>query len=166
MLALPAELRNAIYEEVLPQNTDIVVYKRLRVPPLLQVCRQVRGEAAGMWFESNRFLHDVKHCDASLLIAWDRCCSALGMFNSEHAITIRGYADWNNLMQWCKACCNDGCTFLDDTGNNRLKISSVVSAATKIAARSYKNWQSWKECKVVLAELRAAVGRYEEPWLR
>ncbi|CAK3876740.1 Hypothetical predicted protein [Lecanosticta acicola] len=61
LFQLPAELRNTIYEFVLYSEDPVVLEdlwgrSSLRFPALLQVCRQVRDEAAGIWYSSSVFL--------------------------------------------------------------------------------------------------------------
>ncbi|KAK5715899.1 hypothetical protein LTR15_009724 [Elasticomyces elasticus] len=75
LLTLPAELRNAIYELVLPQDIIIEVDQNMRAPPLLQVCREVRIETVPMWYLGNTFQHTIKHCNGELFEKWVMYCN-------------------------------------------------------------------------------------------
>lgn len=59
LLKLPAELRNQIYSECLPQGTTITTNnRRSRARPdiaILGVSRAIRGEAARIFYGNNRF---------------------------------------------------------------------------------------------------------------
>ncbi|CAK3877157.1 Hypothetical predicted protein [Lecanosticta acicola] len=70
LLALPAELRNKIYELSLPStfmlNRETHISKTASsLPPLLNVCRKTRCEALGIWLADTLFkfflLDDVKN---------------------------------------------------------------------------------------------------------
>ena len=64
LLALPAELRNEIYELVLDSSSDVPIYRvhpadtsyrRCPAPPLLQTCHKLRAEASAIFYGRNRF---------------------------------------------------------------------------------------------------------------
>ncbi|KAK3701914.1 hypothetical protein LTR37_015225 [Vermiconidia calcicola] len=49
LLRLPAELKNDIYERVLPRHSTIILDAR-RDPPLTRVCRTIRNESLPIYF--------------------------------------------------------------------------------------------------------------------
>lgn len=64
LLTLPGELRNLIYGYVLEEDIHFCVHhmlhecfvrNQLKLPPLLQVCRQIRIEATSIWFSEAIF---------------------------------------------------------------------------------------------------------------
>lgn len=57
LLDLSAELRNRIYELVLPTESEMTVSVngRCTAPPLLLCCNKIRGEARNQWYSSNNF---------------------------------------------------------------------------------------------------------------
>lgn len=59
LLKLPPELRNRIYEYVLISSEHVVVHTHEKhswsAPPLLQTCRKMRDEAAGIYYGGNTF---------------------------------------------------------------------------------------------------------------
>ena len=72
LLALPAELRNRIYEYALLQDGGIRVMPRLSQPSLLLTSRQICQESLQIWYNRNDFEVPVRDCDASLLTKWGR----------------------------------------------------------------------------------------------
>lgn len=73
LLSLPAELRNAIYQLVLPARIgDIVcIRSRDRVirPPILRVNRQIRKETASLWYTSVVFTA-ARLTDIPIALTW------------------------------------------------------------------------------------------------
>ncbi|KAK3620960.1 hypothetical protein LTR56_023096 [Elasticomyces elasticus] len=162
-LALPAELRNTIYELALLQSDDIEVDDQLRPPPLLQVSRQVREETGSMWYERNVFFQRVMDCDARLVSTWSRYCRNIGM-SGEVQIVISGVPNWSNLLEWCRELVegHSGYPFPDENDDN---MESMILSAHKIALDFNRDHRPWKDCKMVLEVLRRAVGRYDSRWL-
>lgn len=66
--SLPAELRNGIYEFAIPCSDTVAITPAhpfatgwLRQPPtLLQVCRQIRAEASGLFYARNTLYSSLK----------------------------------------------------------------------------------------------------------
>ena len=61
LLAIPPELRNRIYDEVLISSykiglTNTEEERTWRCPALLQTCTQIRREAAGIYYSRNTFV--------------------------------------------------------------------------------------------------------------
>ncbi|KAK5711052.1 hypothetical protein LTR15_012699 [Elasticomyces elasticus] len=111
LFRLPAELRNEIYEMVLLQRNpvhSIQVNRDLRVPALLQVSRQVREETLKIWFEGNGFYYTVRDCNATVMVAWERHCRPLGLYEINAELMMVGKPNWANLRKWCKTICLEG----------------------------------------------------------
>ncbi|PIB03260.1 hypothetical protein CB0940_11681 [Cercospora beticola] len=115
LFELSAELRNVIYEQVLiiSDCNDYIQLEPatgLQVPALLQVCHQVRNEAAQMYFEENFFQLWLMGCSPRLLYEWiematryvGRACVD-GKLN-DRSIDYNTYdnEDPSNIIQWCK----------------------------------------------------------------
>lgn len=64
LLRLPPELRNRIYDELLATVSQPFILTQERLsPPLLQVCRQIREEHNGMFYNATTFqFHDPTVC--------------------------------------------------------------------------------------------------------
>jgi hypothetical protein len=87
-LALPAELRNDIYEYVLqdPQNTHITGRRNFPSRALLQLSRQIREEAGSLFYGGRTFYFiDYMHLVVSI-----RCTSTQGLCH-EHQPPPHGH---------------------------------------------------------------------------
>ncbi|KAK5737774.1 hypothetical protein LTR17_006422 [Elasticomyces elasticus] len=153
LFALPAELRNSIYEEVLQQGADVSIDADTRIPALLQVSKQVRSETQAMWYEGNTFLFIITDCDGAVVSSWHRLCMALDYTDINFNIMIRGDPNWSNLMKWCKAVCEDDCVAVQGEPDDS-DLTSVVVSATSIAFRFAEVEGRWEDCEKVLLELR------------
>ncbi|GIZ42382.1 hypothetical protein CKM354_000565500 [Cercospora kikuchii] len=112
---LSAELRNAIYEQLLiVSDCDDYVQLQpatgLQVPALLQVCRQIRDEAAQMYFEENFFQLWLMGCSPGLLYQWiematryvGRACVDGKLNNRSIDYNTDDNEDQSNIIEWCK----------------------------------------------------------------
>ncbi|KAK4950828.1 hypothetical protein LTR10_010821 [Elasticomyces elasticus] len=165
LFALPAELRNSIYEEVLIHDDDIAVTIETRIPALLQASKQLRAETHAMWHERNKFVHKVLNCDAALLCSWSRhmLTFAYDPDTSLHAVDMVGKPNWTNLMTWCKAVCVENCVSVmaetDDTF-----FGSVIASATGVALRFAEIKGRWEDCEKVLLELKHMAVVHNRAW--
>ncbi|KAK4945834.1 hypothetical protein LTR10_014925 [Elasticomyces elasticus] len=188
LFRLPAELRNDIYEMVLLQRNPVhslQVNKDLRVPALLQVSRQVRHETLKIWFQGNGFYYTVRNCNASVMVAWERHCRSLGLFEIKAELMMVGDPNWPNLRKWCKAICREGvrgacpegcmtacgeeCLATRHSSSNDFQTEArhtVIISATDIACRFFGQPSAWKKCKAVLDHLQAAVCAYDGKWMK
>ncbi|KAK5690541.1 hypothetical protein LTR97_012094 [Elasticomyces elasticus] len=184
---LPAELNNDIYEMVLLQRNPVhslQVNRDLRVPALLQVSQQVRHETLKIWFEGNGFHYTVRDCNAGVMVAWERHCRSLGLYEIKAELMIVGKPNWANLRKWCKAiclegvrgACPEGCltacgeeclaTRQGSSGDYQTEARhTVIISATDIACQFFGKPSSWKNCRAVLKHLRAAVCTYDGDWI-
>ncbi|KAK5737776.1 hypothetical protein LTR17_006424 [Elasticomyces elasticus] len=162
------ELRNKIYEMVLLQEGTIRIDKKLRIPALLQVCRQIRSDTLVMWHKRNPFDIIIMHCNADLLLRWDRhfyLTIPIDVGTVKLDAHIRGKPNWANLMQWCKGVWkNGGVTFKVSPGAN--KLVQVATVATMLADRfRFPTRRPWSECEAALEDFRLAVGAFDSKWL-
>lgn len=132
LLTLPAEMCNAVYKLVLVDDEGcITVDKKFMPPGFLQLTRQVRQEASAVYYKGNTFHHEVKNCDATLMLRFDLACTPLD-FSVTKQVVIKGKPHWVNLKAWCKVLFEQGGTrthFHDHTS----KVEAVIAAATEIA---------------------------------
>ncbi|KAK5124259.1 hypothetical protein LTR85_001962 [Meristemomyces frigidus] len=73
LLALPPELRNHIYSDVLSTGDVVVIHEngtKPALPPLLQTCRQIRNEALQLYHASNIFRVRVFESQTNTALAW------------------------------------------------------------------------------------------------
>ncbi|KAK4958795.1 hypothetical protein LTR10_003591 [Elasticomyces elasticus] len=162
-LALPPELRNRIYELALLQGHTILVHKQLRIPSLLQVSRQVKKEASGIWYEGNRLRHNILDCDAGLLQKFNDHCDIIDMKSPEE-LGIYETPNWPNLIEWCKGVHAGYSESLPhDEGEDFNEVETVISSAHDIAIEAKD--QPWEKCEALLKILRRTAGRYDKRWL-
>ncbi|KAK3630330.1 hypothetical protein LTR56_017506 [Elasticomyces elasticus] len=187
LFRLPAELRNEIYEMVLLQRNPVhslQVNRDLRVPALLQVSRQVRHETLKIWFEGNGFYYTVRDCNAGVMVAWERHCRSLGLYEIKAELMMVGKPNWANLRRWCKAICLEGvrgacpegcltacgeeCLATRQSSSDDHQTEArhtVIISATDIACQFFGKPSSWRNCRAVLKHLRAAVCAYDGDWI-
>ncbi|KAK5678526.1 hypothetical protein LTS10_008970 [Elasticomyces elasticus] len=166
LFALPAELRNSIYEDVLIEDAKIEVTVNTRVPALLQVSKQTREETLSMWLQTNTFNFTITNCDASLICGWERFWSARKFRELKIKINmvLVGTPNWSALMKWCKEVCEDeagaATPQLTDT-----KFGGIITTATGIAWRFSEFYGPWARCEKVLGELRHSAALEDADWL-
>ncbi|KAK6417465.1 hypothetical protein LTR81_009214 [Elasticomyces elasticus] len=160
-LALPPELRNTIYELALLRSDHIPVVKELQIPHLLHVSRQVKKEASGIWYEGNRFRHDIRNCDAELFQRFVRHCKSLEMEVTEQ-LRIYEVPNWSNLVAWSKQF-HGGISrgLLHEEGFT--KVETVIASAHSIFHDL--NDQPWEMCEAMLKALRLTAGMLDQRWL-
>jgi len=171
LFGLPPELRNAIYEYTLPQDGVIWVSRTrpFKVPPLLQVCKQIRNEARNIWYGNNEVWIESKDCDPSPCIFWAEHRRTLDLDQDiELGIRLQGSPNWRNLAKWCEA------AFHDDEFPNEVLSSDtspapwpeVLDRALNIALQCSEMNLSWDECEWRLEALRYGAGVYDDRWLQ
>ncbi|KAK3633003.1 hypothetical protein LTR56_016051 [Elasticomyces elasticus] len=168
---LPAELRIAIYEYVLPLHEMIYisVNELTCVPALLLVCGQIRREARDIWYKGNFFCMATENCDSSLSVAWTRHCRALNLHDINVEVAITGDPNWTNVMTWCKAVFDEGALLADLPDNaerifDHFGMQASVAVALRVAQRCRNNSLTWSECEAMVTDLRYAFGGYDQRW--
>ncbi|KAK5699275.1 hypothetical protein LTR17_023368 [Elasticomyces elasticus] len=168
LLTLPPELRNAIYEYVLPQGINIEVERGMNAPPLLQVCREVRNETVPMWYLGNTFHHTVKQCNGDLFERWVMYCNKHLDRKISRSIndlvSLKGKPNWSTLLKWCKVVCEEHDARSIERKSGQSRLSTVVTAALDIAYTCEASSVPWLACKKMLDHMRYALGRYDVRW--
>lgn len=177
LLALPAELRVAIYEYTLTEDDKIVnMTPRLRLPGLLSTCRQVRAETISIWFsEVNSFGFGIQDCDAGVMRKFWRRLKLLPQANGmPYFIGLKGSKDWASVMEWCHDVWEQTAGHLPPQGEapgdlmppqgEEYNEFSAVVAGARDLARLHRG-KTWKECEKALLTLRKVVGIFEPAWL-
>ncbi|KAK3651626.1 hypothetical protein LTR56_004355 [Elasticomyces elasticus] len=166
LLTLPPELRNTIYELVLPQREDIPIIWFLRVPALLQVCRQIRNETLEMWHCGNTFTFVVQHCDADLLMRFYKHLATVGLQHVvEFQVEVKGKLNWTNLIRWCMAICALGNPRVRSAaGGSTVKVKSGITAAVGLALECHERDRGWEECLAAFGWLRFGLGAHDSRW--
>ncbi|KAK3673794.1 hypothetical protein LTR78_006348 [Recurvomyces mirabilis] len=101
--ALPPELRSWVYREALVSGTILVRSDDENIPPepaLLQICRRVRHETLGIFYQENWFLFVIEHDRADNYIRW--CNGVEHRISANTAFDFR-FADQVNFLRWVTA---------------------------------------------------------------
>ncbi|USW58685.1 hypothetical protein Slin15195_G120040 [Septoria linicola] len=99
-LELPTELRNDIYRLVLVRpkhKRDVVttIDTIPKEPALLLTCRQIRGEALGIYFRENKFTFRIRDCDAEVYLKW--CVRSKHHLAAAIEFVCEGSPNWRNF---------------------------------------------------------------------
>lgn len=150
LLALPAELRNAIYSLVLVEPSDIVIStKHYSQPPaLLATCRQVREEASSLYYSLNRFHFMVSDSQPNTPTLWlsqlpPKALRSIKTFTLESTLDAHTLADIATTVQ----------AVMDATA------AGDAQARTR-AINALEKWPEWAGFQKVLIAL---VGMWVEP---
>ena len=158
LLRLPPELRTAIYEYVLLENAEITVTNQLKPPGLFAVCCQIRTEAIGIYYTSNKFWCNIRNCNARLHVAYHKHLNRLGYRRQKVAVRVVG-ANWSNLVTWCHAVWAHVTPELGEF-EDRDEEEAVVHGAHNIARRH--RGLSWQECEDALKSFRYVVATFDK----
>lgn len=151
LLALPAELRNSIYELAMLSGKDeqVKITADFKRPGLLSACSQLRSETLGIWYHNHEFLVEVKDCDASVLNAWTGHCCDLGFRDAAIYIFQSGLMNRTALRKWCYAIFSGNRSRRVIRVEGMTQIKRIISEAHELAEHS----NSWKQCARKLDEL-------------
>lgn len=85
-------------------------------PGLLQVCRQIRAEASAIYYQENRFYHDVIDLDPDVIINfWKHAKHFLTIHDDRtHLWLTPTRNSWANLLRWLKAFHEDRAMIMND----------------------------------------------------
>lgn len=172
LLALPAEMRNEIYEWALtaPQDGEIDITADWEPPGLLATCRQIRHEALGMYFLDNTFVFNIQNCDGSLHTSW---LSEFGGYVLEDGADEcnlveyhTGNPNWQNLMTWMGGLYGLGynCHYWldDEIRNPRLDI--LIVAVGAILCNGLCQDRDWMDVEQDMEYLRLITAHYDGAW--
>ncbi|KAK5111956.1 hypothetical protein LTR85_011703 [Meristemomyces frigidus] len=166
LLALPAELRNRIYEFALLEQETVHVDDNLRRPALLDTCRQIRSEALRLWYTENAFLFTIHDCDGTVA---DKFLCSLRMLpindSKLHARYVyTGVANWKNLKAWAKLDWSDKrqLNLEPSSSNGGSPEADMIAAVSGFVGEMLD--KSWEEVDTALERLRATVARYTKSW--
>ncbi|KXT15704.1 hypothetical protein AC579_144 [Pseudocercospora musae] len=171
ILALPSELRNAIYRLALVDNDWITIDENFREPGILQSCRQIRQEARMMWCQRNNFVLPIYNADGALYRAFSRQ-QLQRISRGDHPIDYyyqfvdQAGKEWSRLMEWCALTHHGKGQFAPlpwDNLDNGRPLPTVVKTALWIA-QGLKNLP-WPMCQTVFAYYRRIAGFVDSEWL-
>ncbi|KAK4613576.1 hypothetical protein CLAFUW4_08851 [Fulvia fulva] len=107
LLALPAELGNAIYRYTLCDDNNITLTRyNYKLPALLHACTRTRKEASATYDIENTFDIDTPGFDPTVMLRFERDAQQLVDLDDITYYTgsdaSSGYY-WDNLRRWLKA---------------------------------------------------------------
>ena len=170
LLALPAELRNRIYEYTLASEipTHIMARNINRMPPpWLLSCKQIYNEALKIWFYVNQkhTVIEIDDLDARTFIHWTKRRQELKVPFNDPPVHCRTSYNWKNLMLWCKAVWAAKTYWEMSPSNGGVWASEtnlVVWSALELASDYHD--LPWQDCEQALGSLRNAISVYQPRW--
>jgi hypothetical protein len=148
---LPGEVRNLIYRFTLLEPANIKIQatpQPEQQPTLLQICRQIRREALGIYYNENKFAFSIADFDASVLIKWScssparRGCPKHLLFQAPPRSGSR-----QNLLVWLKAyfegdVTSMGGTKIPSSGRSQRKAARPLF---EMVGRMKEEGMSWEK---------------------
>jgi hypothetical protein len=106
LLALPLELRRAIYNFVFARQGPVFLYGTIPEPPLLLTCSTIRQEASPLYYTNTTFrvpLYDFDPHTALRLVTWrSGIYGSYGLYPADLTFHVRPRPHWLNLLAWLK----------------------------------------------------------------
>jgi len=166
LLDLPPELRTMMWDYTLT-STAVKVTDQFKMPPLVQVNRQIRSETRKLVFINNGFQIEIDACGARLFAKffqlWHRVVNtdkSAKKVSLQIRIGLVGDCHWLNLVRWCRLVSRGKCGSLRVGAAGRGR-SMIVEAATGLAA----NADSWEDIQRGLEVWRSVAGLNDPQWL-
>ncbi|KAK4614235.1 hypothetical protein CLAFUW4_08767 [Fulvia fulva] len=156
LLELPAELRNTIYRYTLCAEEEIAITSdsnNCHQPALLRTCRQVRQEAAPIYYHENEITIDAPDFDPSLIIAFWQHAGRHIPFDKRSKVLIdigRNVRSWNNLLSWVKAFWDGRVTYMvpGDPGDYEWNAGAgafAIAIKVKAMKGAWADVEDWLE---------------------
>ena len=166
LFALPAELRNQIYQLVLVVNTPIVIDTdpTATLPHLLAVSSQIRQEARGIYYIENKFHLRVRDFNARAYLPWVQMAEpfwAKAPHNPmKWALTTSG-PHWENLKAWLEIAHKDTRWAMIHTGGHS-EIRILCGASDVVVALRDK---PWSVVEAILPGIREMLASQDQGWM-
>lgn len=128
LFKLSSELRNLIYRFTPVKKDKISITKRQGIPEptLLSVCKIIRAETFGIYYQENKFVCKIDSCDSATLclaqpkvIAHGMSNQKSGLFKSRSHVPGKRSSDWKNLVSWLLAYRERNCAGITGVANER-----------------------------------------------
>lgn len=135
LFKLSPELRNLIYRFTLVEEKRISINKRQGIPEptLLSVCKIIRAETFGIYYQENKFVCQLDSYDPAALCLVKRKLDTNKMSNqktglSRYQIHVfgRGSPDWKNLMSSLLAYHQRRCAGITRVANERRSGPELI----------------------------------------
>lgn len=177
LLKLPPELRSHVYRFALLSVRPIEVEYNidsnvaLPTPPaLLQMCRQVRAEAYGIYYRKNTFYFCIEDFDATALIQWCRHfpweSTSKEVENTVFTFYIAPSSDWSDLLQWLEAVFHGQATAIKAipgfAGGNSTDAACALLKMASVMGREGR--LSWRQARRILGIAREGYAAFDAAW--
>jgi len=171
LLRLPPELRNRIWAAAVVQVDPIGVDSVSTKPPsLLGVCRQIRSEAIGIWYNENSFGFAIQDCDGSYMLAWTKHFHEHDDDDRELCSVQHchdGSPNWANLIKWARGLYEiDGYSQIREDGSDEDDWEAVVDSVHGIVWDAVRKEPPipWLDVARILDHLHYAVKASDPRW--
>jgi len=163
IFALPAELRNQIYRQVLVEDQITMTPEGaapLTPPPtLLQTCRRIREEAASIYFEENTFAFYVTSLDVCRVTEWADLSEQHAQANQILAFVSQ--PNWANLLHWLELFYKDECAGFEEPDADRLEQhpegAIVHHAFTMVGQLKEEPGMTWEKVRQLLESVHVCI---------
>ncbi|KAK4890306.1 hypothetical protein LTR27_010949 [Elasticomyces elasticus] len=157
LLALPPELRNRIWEHTVSREPHVTIDKETwRQPPLLRTCKQIRQEAAPMYYGLNKFSIVVTDLDFKTDIRFCRSARSCVDFPPDTSYYSSGPVQpkWESLMEGAKAV-HGG--MIQGCQHNMAVTGVLAAAAGALKIARHLRGVPWEQVEEVLIVYKSAV---------
>jgi len=139
LFKLPPELRNTIYRFAIVADNEVSITKAGGIPEpgLLSVCKIVRSEAFGTFYQENKFSCVVDDYDpASVMLAMRRASrhfsTPIGAGGiDDFSLRCSLSPHWKNLVQWLRLCNQGLCSgygYTEPHGVEQTMVAGLFGA--------------------------------------
>ncbi|KAK3723664.1 hypothetical protein LTR37_001545 [Vermiconidia calcicola] len=162
LLGLPAELRNQIYRYLLlPPGPGRVQIdgSRSHQPGLLRVCRMIHREGISIYYTDNAFTLVVQDFNVLPVQPFYELKRKYSNTDEGMTIYVSGQANWDNLLEWCKAIHGKGMVGAGDSiGDERLGLDAVMNTVFNMLE------VEWVIVEKVLIGMRKLLAARDKRW--
>lgn len=177
LLRLPAELRNMIYRQALigpqPLMTDTIAFQE---PPLLLTCKEIRSEAAPLFFAENTFRVSTDEYKITAYLKWRQvvmaaekrkeACTAATLKHTETEGSDS--ANWTNLVEWLRAVHNGTIHVVIFKPSKLQEIHGlgidVVTVGMIFRVVGNMKSKAWHKVERLLKEFRVVLTMHDPRW--
>ncbi|KAK4498049.1 hypothetical protein PRZ48_010705 [Zasmidium cellare] len=177
LFRLSAELRNRIYRDVLVEDDEIPIdtrgdpegagtADRFAQPGVLRTCRQIRSEAASIYYLENQFGFELVGVDAGKLIAFCKQASPYWRQSDILQVFVPWQSgDWGNLVEWLQAHYENrapSCSCEDDLNCGGCLVSRMFELVEVLDPAREMRWEGVE--KVLSAVKYMVESAYPDRW--
>ncbi|KAK4500664.1 hypothetical protein PRZ48_008853 [Zasmidium cellare] len=170
LLGFPAEIRNRIYEHALIEDDAIDVNPTgLPQPALLCTSRQIRTEAIGIYYNSNKFRVLIQSWDGAKFTKFYEIFEKNTTTRNLYAnirLSFHGGPNWANLFRWLKVAHAGEMWTLEwvwDLDDQTKEFATVGALFTTLMHTT--RHLPWAEAKQIMFSLRMMLAFVDGAWI-